>query len=478
MTNSFLDLAALLGGADYWPVRSKVVQFIPVVSQLAACRLGTSEIDQFARAIRATFHANRPQLTAFGTVSFLVPTVWREIATGRKICVRIQLERLGSIRVPGATTKVTAFELRDPSGELLGTVRSLPFVIENLSNLSYQLRAVLGARFSPETFGARLYSAYVEAGAPIDLPVRLPLCDMPDGRLVELRLEPADASDARNAKAGLIVDDLAVEVGDMLPEILKRISSDALDIASFECLAEMLGTDENASDDLRYRVFQRFEYAARRKPILVRELALAGENVLLFSTGEKSADGHRIFCLAREMGEDGKYTSVCWVRSADLVAFGLSEDLLPGDVDFGGDFALALDGNLPLSTPEILHILKRASRWADADVFGREGKMIDQFDDWYKRGLRSALDRKTPFAFGVYCAKDRGTVGASVHPIQAMAPLVDAVGRVRAAFVVRRVVRNGEARLEVPTVLTLAQARRSASVAMGSDIPDWLKNAA
>jgi len=461
-----------LDGVDYWPVHDAVTRFVPVVAQLSACRVASDEIDKFAHDLRAEYIANRPRLIDKGSASFVLRTDFRELVTGRTICVRVQFDRLSSIRIAGATTKMTVFEICDPTGVPFGSLRSLPFVVDNIRGLNYTLRTILGERFSPEVFSTKLFAAYVAAGEPHRLPIQLRLCETQDGRSVDLRLEAEESANPLHARAVLVVDGLSIEDDESLPAIMRFISWDALDKDSFCSLADMVGLDEKDCDDLRYRLFCRVDYIAQHQRDRMVECDLAGESVLLFPTGEKSAEGHRIFCFARDC-VDGKYNTVCWVRERDLVCCGLPADRLPAEIDFEQDVAETLDGSLPLSSPDIVHVLHNLDRWAAPEMREDEGRMMDEFDRWYVRSFRSALDTKS-FVYGFYSAKSNGTKDAVVHPIQALAPLIDDAGTVRGAFVVRRVNRNGSERLEVPTVLTCSQAKKSVSVLAGEDLPEWL----
>lgn len=488
-SDRFVDFATVFEDrsqvCDFSPCIEEISIFFSTVGSLIGRDIEPEEISAFERMLRKQYRAHGPFRVNREVDDYIYETPWTTDA-GTALFAHVILRRLGSIKVENADKKMVKIETCTASGEPIGALRSLPWTISNIREIRYAFRNLYRGWFPHDLIGARLFSAWQEAGGSADLPMTVFITELPDGGDFSLRFvadgESEDAGRPR-VRASVLVDDAEVALRNLLPRMLRKIDLTALGEDSMESFFDMKGVAPNETyrQWLNKRV-QRYDYLesfADRFAAsgIVRTILADGEQVEIFHSGDFTADGRAIYGLCREKC-DGLWRSVLWVLGEHLVSVGVR--YLPTAPDWKlmwFDF----DPTVPRGSLS-RHVLQKASRWADPETLtGKKEAGCDIFVDEEARErmyAKACAELETSLAF---CSENPECVTygyyhptvdharGDVSPIAIYLPAffsekAKATGVADAVFAVRVVTNGGRVHYEFPTVLPVSYARQTAAV--------------
>ena len=502
MTSLPIDFGAAFGDGDavcdYTNCICDITNFLAIVVALIERQITENELRSCESSLHRQYLQRHPFAHGADEDTAIYETPWRQ-QNGTPICLRVTLLKRNSIKVPMANKKMSRFEICEPSGEPLGTMRSLPWHIDNYADVAYAVRAVIRNRFSHELLGSRLANSWIKAGEGDTLPCTIYVGETADGDEFSLRFSPADseanADERIHAVATLLVDGVEIPLQELLPPMFRAVNPSCLDVESYMDFNDIVGrVDCPVRQDWVSMIRHRYDFLAvfqrkRSKHSGILPVVLQGGiPAEVFHTGTWTDEGKAVYGLCRNRGEDGRWTQIYWVLAEHLDGVGVTK--LPEPPDWKLEWH-RFDSQLPMADLSP-HILDHASRWADPTSLTGE-KDADGNDIFVSALARdemfahatAELDISLSYvsvhpeaiAYGYYYPVVDRTLG-ECSPISILLPgffmdLPDGTKRPQAVFVLR--IRNASKSpfFEVPTVLPIPWARRSALI-LGQNTPAWM----
>ncbi len=491
---AFIDFGAAFGSAgcvcDYTPCIDAISRFVPTVASLLGREIRPDEFKLCERMLRNEYLSHRPFCNDREVDDHIYKSPW-EMDDGTQICIHVVLLKRNSIKVLTADKKMSVFVVCDEAGQQIGTMRTLPWNIVNISEISYALRNIMQGHFPHELLGSRLAAAWRDAGGNDDLPATIYLTEMPDCSALSIRFAEVshgvsdEIDDVRKARASILIDDIEVAIRDLQPPMLQRISLGALDEDSMVSFYDMKGcvASESYRDWLFVRL-QRYDYLVSFQNQyagcagVVPAMLQGGEMVEVFHTGDISVDGKAIYGLCRDY-QDGRWSDVVWTYAEHLKGIGIEH--LPVAPNWGLKWhVFEANGEIGALSRHVLH---NAYRWASQgcltgkkDVHGHDifvdevarKAMYDKACTELGTSLRYAVEHPDRIIYGYYHPAVDRAVG-DISPIAIYLPAFFSEESKRTAvadavFAVRAVNDGGHIRYEVPTILPPSFARRTMDV--------------
>lgn len=483
---------------DYTPVKDSVEKFIPTVAGLIGRAVRDDELVQCERMLRKQYTERHP-LSHRDRDEWVYSTPWA-MSQGAQICIRVGLIKRTSIIIEGAAKKVICFELCTSTGEPLGTMRSLPWHIDNYKDIAHAVRAVMRCRFQHELLGSTLACSWMKTGASESLPCTIYLGDTPEGDKLSIRFSQSTVMDEdglKHTRASLVVEGEEISLQSLLPPIFKAINPDGLDFCAFDEFNDMVGhveyplyADWISVMKSRYDYLASFQNRHRGQEGILPVVLQGGVPAEIFHSGVLTNWGEAVYGLCRDRGTDGRWTNVNWVYANHLRGVGVTH--LPTEPNWNLEWR-PFDVQIPIGALS-RHVLEHASRWAPPmtttgkkdnlgyDVFVNNQVREEMFD-YACEELESSLSlvRKCPeeIAYGYYHpAVDH--VKGECSPVSIFIPgFFKEVGDKnlpQAVFALRLVNQSTCPCYEIPTILPVSYVKRAVLV-LGLDSPTWVSEA-
>ena len=480
---------------DYSPSIEEIGAFMSTVVSLLGHSLSPDELKRCEGELRSQYIKHRPFGADPDKDVHTYHTPWT-LPDGTPICIRVVLRKLNSIKVPSANKKMVEFTVCDPSGHLIGTLRNLPWRVENMREVAHAIRSLLQRRFPRDLLGKRIADEWLSAGGRDDLPQTVNLGVLPDGselgiRFDEVATEIGKDDDRRVASASILLDGCPQKLQELQPPMFRKICPKALDEESFYSFIDMQDSVVGEDSDKEYaswlfKLQQRYDYLYNFQQGdsagIVTATLQGGEQVEIFSTGEYSLGDKAIYGLCRSRCE-GRWTNVVWAFAEQLRGIGIVR--LPEKPDFRAEW-YTFDPNVKVGNLS-RHVLDHAHRWCsnsialtgkkDAlghDIFVDDGSREEMYTvacEELGRSLRYAAENPAAVGYGYYhAAVDRAK--GNYSPIALFLPAcfsdqAKSSGKPDAFFALR-VLKGGESgrciRYDVPTILPPSYVKRTMSV--------------
>ena len=499
--SSYIDFGMVFadggGVCDFSACLTEIANFLPAVAGLAGRQIEEHESRLCEVSLRRQYLERHPFAHGADKDTAVYCTPWRQ-QNGIPICIRVTLLKRDSLKILDANKKMTLFEVCEPSGNPVGTLRSLPWLIDNLRDIAFAVRACMRHRFVYDLLGPRLVSQWKKAGASEELPCTLFIGETADGDDLYLRFSPSENGDSADGRvhvvAKLVVDDTEIPLQALLPPMFRFVNPNCFNREAFEDFTDIVGAAVfTIQREWRTIIRQRYDFLAlfqsgRGKSPGIIPVELDGFSGEVFHTGTWTEQGEAVYGLCRDRGSDGRWTNIVWLLGEHLEGLGVTD--LPAAPDWDAEKS-PFNIQRPMA-PLSPHILDHASRWADPDTLTGErddvghdifitaaarDEMFGRACEELKTSLLHAAFHPEDVGFGYYhSAVDR--VRGECSPITTFLPgffekTPTGKTKPRAVFVLRVRTASKFPFYEVPTILSLPMARLSALV-LGGDIPPWM----
>ena len=481
---------------DYTNCIDEIGNFMSVVGGLMGRYLEAKELRECESCLRRQYLQRHPfTMGGVDRDTHIYETPW-QLGNGTRICIRVTLLLRNSIKVQNANKKMAKFELCEPSGEPIGTMRSLPWYIDNHKEIAHAVRAVMRYRFPNELLASTLARSWIKAGAKEDLPCTIYLGETSEGEDLSIRFRSVDAKsqdESIHTKASLVVNGKEVSLQSLQPPLFKRITPECFNGDSFDEFSDMLGRDEFPYNDWlsvmkgRYDYLWSFQNRHHGQEGIVPAFLQGGIPAEVFHSGLLTADGEAVYGLCRDRGGDGRWTNINWLYADHLRSVGVVR--LPTVPNWSLELS-PFDSKMPMLKLS-RHVLDHASRWApkesltdEKDELGHDVFVSDEAEEEaygyackeLSTSVTYAATHPEEVAYGYYNpVVDRAKGRCS--PIAIFLPgfFVEEDGKKtpRAVFAFR--LRNDVLHpcYEIPTILPVSYVRRSIGV-LGLESPSWV----
>ena len=472
---------------DYTKCQASIQNLLATVSSLIGRRVTEDECRECERLLRGQYLARLPSLHSVDSDSYVYRTPWPLVEQGGLICIRITVVfHRGSIKVAGATSKMTEFALCDLIGKQIGAARDLPWHLANYQAVAYAIRNIWCGRFPHGLLSQQLFAAWHDAGGNSELPQRLPLCDTPDGQELEVAFAHGEQPNSWDggkpiAVAKLILDGEAVQLEKLQPKLLVDLDPGAFNEEAFLAFMDLAADAQGIITlaDLRSHLCRVFDLYATHQP---QDIVDLDNGWRVFNTCIAARAGGDVFAVLADP-IDVRFTSIVWVAEESLSGYGCR---VPARPDLQVVTFSSPSGSVgSICSP---HVLAHASRWAAAgrvigiDDWGRDvfAKGSDASELYAKasaelnRTLAYVSTHPGEVAYGYYDSRaDRK--GLNAYPVCAYLPaffseMAKASLQPDAAFVARLV--GGH--WEIPTVLRPEWVKASCRALGCTTMPGWV----
>jgi len=499
LDTSVLDFGQVFGDyhlpCDYTPVKDSVKKFIAIVAGLMGRDVEEEELMKCERMLRKQYTEWHPS-SQHDKDERVYSTPW-VTSQGIPICIRIGLIKRTSIVIEGALKKIILFEICTPSGEPLGTMRTLPWLIVNHKEIANAVRAVMHCRFQSELIGSTLAYSWMKSGAREELPCTIHLGETPMGNELSIRFNPVNMQSLDgivHAKASLVVNGEEFTLQALQPPLFRRISPECFDGSALDAFNDMLGHKEfPLYNDWLSTMKSRYDYLwsfQRRYPGqegIIPVTLQGGIPAEVFHSGAWTDDGEAVYGLCRDRAPDGRWKTIYWVYADHLRGVGASR--LPAAPNWNLERE-PFDAQVPTEKLS-RHVLHHASRWAPKefltgvkdelgfDVFvsveQREKAFVCACEE-LALSIAYAIANPEEVGYGYYNSSVDLAKG-DYSPITIFLPGFfaeeDGKKTPRAVFVLRLADRLSHPRYEIPTILPVSYVRRSI-VVLGLEPPSWV----
>jgi hypothetical protein len=481
---------------DYTNCIAEIGKFLSVIGGLMGRYLEKKELRECESYLRRQYQQRHPFAMGGDHDTHIYETPW-QLANGTRICIRMTLLLRNSIKVPTANKKMSLFELCEPSGEPLGTMRTLPWHIDNYREIANAVRAAMRCRFPHELLGNTLACSWIKAGAKEDLPCTIYLGETLEGEDLSIRFRPVAGKNQDNqihVKASLVVGEEEVSLQSLQPPLFKHISPECFNSDSSDQFNDMLGRIEFAlyNDWLsvikaRYDYLWNFQNQHHMQEGIVPVSLQGGIAAEVFHTGFWTDAGEAVYGLCRDRGADGRWRCINWVHAVHLSGVGVTRLPLAPNWDLEWHPFDVQMSRVELSR----HVLDHASRWAskesltgDKDGLGHDVFVSDELkEEMYgyackelSASIAYATAHPEEIAYGYYNpVVDRAN--GKYSPVAIFLPgffvVEDGRKTPRAIFVLRLKKDGSHPYYEIPTILPVSYVRRSVEV-LGFGSPSWV----